>query len=240
MNKQVEIEYKCGDVVEVVRGYFPISEKSPLRGYLRKKRGKRTGDSPPGSVSRMKNRIRRLVNSNVTGKDVLITLTYEENMIDEKIARKDWKAFLHRLRYHLPFADKYLYVVERQRRGAFHFHFILFSVEDRIVDDIIKLWGKGSIDVTSLYDIANVGAYISSEMGKEYQKKGVLGRRWGKSRNLSEYNKKTFAQSKERPSRLLVKDQVVAHPAVGNIQIQVYSHKSTVEGFGEDFINVPF
>jgi len=53
--------------------------------------------------------------------DRLLTLTYRENMQDFARARADWKAFVRLVRAKYP-KWQYAVVLERQERGAIHFH----------------------------------------------------------------------------------------------------------------------
>ena len=205
VNRYCEIEYKCGDVVEVVRGNFPVGQNQALKRVLKLKRerGKRIYSS---SSSRTRNRIRRLVNSNFSEDSIFLTLTFKENVLDGSYARKSFANFLKRLIYKYPRFSSYLYVIEKQKRGSFHFHILFFrgvSLEYSILSD---LWGLGFIKVESIRDIGNLGCYISSELSKDYQKMGIKGKRYGYSRNLNSFQKSKSSSNILRSSRNLARN----------------------------------
>lgn len=89
-----------------------------------------------------------------------ITLTFKENIIDNKIANQEFKLFIKRLRY-IYKEFSYIAVVERQKRGAIHYHIIFFNLPFVDVKELYNLWGNGFIDVQSLSKIGNVGFYMT-------------------------------------------------------------------------------
>jgi len=241
MNKYREIQYKCGEVLEVVRGNFPVSEKKTeiQKEYMKLKRT-RGGSAVQSSVSRMKSRIRRLINANLSDDSIFFTLTYAENMIEEGQARKDWKNFIARLNYHYPETKKYLFVIEKQKRGAYHFHCVLFDAGFIPYDALVKIWGKGYIQIGSIENTANLGAYMSAEMGKEYQKQGIKGKRYGSSSGLIDYSKRIFNTDQRHKEDLLCTSKRIYREEVGRIELQTYSEKQCVQGMGTDFESIPF
>lgn len=241
MNKYQEIQYECGEVLEVVRGNFPISEKKTdvEKEYMKLKRT-RGGLSYQSSISRMKSRIRRLINSNLNNDSIFFTLTYAENMIEESQARKDWKNFIARLNYHYPETKKYLFVIEKQKRGAYHFHCVLFDAGFIPYDALVKIWGKGHIQIGSIENTANLGAYMSAEMGKEYQKQGIKGKRYGRSFGLKEYKKNVFISDQYHQEELLCTDKRIYKEQVGRIELQTYSKKQCIQGMGVEFDKIPY
>ena len=96
--------------------------------------GKKKGASTKRSnnINQSKMNLRRLINANVTGRDLFITLTYKENMCSIEEGKKDFKKFIMRWNYKRKKegldALRYVYVVEFQKRGAVHFHCIFFNV----------------------------------------------------------------------------------------------------------------
>jgi len=79
-----------------------------------------------------KSHIRRLVNANfVQKRSSFLTLTYAENVQDVKKAKQDFKLFIMRLNWSLYKVRvnrlKYLAVYEYQKRGAIHFHIVLYK-----------------------------------------------------------------------------------------------------------------
>lgn len=241
MNKYREIQYKCGEVLEVVRGNFPVSEKKTEveKEYMKLKRT-RGGSAFQSSVSRMKSRIRRLINSNLNKDSIFFTLTYAENMIEEKQARRDWKNFIARLNYHYPETKKYLFVIEKQKRGAFHFHCVLFDAGFIPYDALVKIWGKGHIQIGSIENTANLGAYMSAEMGKEYQKQGITGKRYGSSSGLVQYSKRIYNSDQCHREDLLCTQKRIYKEEIGRIELETYSKRQAIQGMGIEFDKIPY
>lgn len=126
------------------------------------------------SLRKTMKKIRYLVNNNFHGEnnELWSTLTYEKNMTDEKRLSLDFNKFLKRLKYYLEkkYPQKnqleYLKVIEPQERGAWHIH-MLFKLpnKNRIFipkKDLEKLWGKGFVDIKSIYCSSNIGSYLSA------------------------------------------------------------------------------
>lgn len=115
-------------------------------------------------------KLRYLINNNFQGKpnELLITLTYAQNMRDTDKLRVDMNRFTTALkkRYKGKSSLDYLSVVEPQERGAWHVHMLIrFNDYKKIYlanDDIAKLWGHGFVTIQSLKNIDNIGAYLSA------------------------------------------------------------------------------
>lgn len=129
---------------------------------------KRTDDFQ--SLSRSLRRLRDLINCNVTSARNCkwVTLTYEENMKCQERLYNDFKAFNSKLRRWLKRDGKsgyeYIAVAEPQKRGAWHLHcFLMFESAAPFIhySVIQKAWGQGAVDIRSLKNIDNVGAYLT-------------------------------------------------------------------------------
>lgn len=110
-------------------------------------------------------RLRRLIRANFTNgskNQLFITLTYAENMTDEKQLMKDFERFFKRLRYKLKEHKlDYIAVAEPQERGAWHFHVMLKSDQKRLYIDnktLSEIWGNGYTDTQRLKS-DDVGSY---------------------------------------------------------------------------------
>ena len=187
-----DIEYNCGSISEIYQYENPVYyNTSKVQSDIFLKSPKGHGKDRQGnllrSFRRRKQRIRRLINSNNVGKSSFLTLTYKDNMISQSQGYKDLNNFLKRLRYHYPQFNKYLYCIERQERGAIHFHLVFFDVPKIDNEILSKLWGKGFIRINKTENVNNLGAYMTKYMSKESQKLALTGRIWGHSKNLSEY-----------------------------------------------------
>lgn len=96
---------------------------------------------------------------------LFITLTYGENMQDEKKLYSDFDLFYKNLKYR--YKDKYefdyIVVAEPQERGAWHLHLMLKTKNDNdilYIDNrvISEIWGKGWTDTQKLKS-DDVGTY---------------------------------------------------------------------------------
>ena len=112
-------------------------------------------------------KIRYLINNNFTGQknELFVTLTYAENMTDNKRLYTDIKKFMMKFRYRYPDID-YLSIVEPQGRGAWHAHILIrFNAVKSIYvpfKDVSGMWGNGDVTVDRLAGIDNIGAYVSA------------------------------------------------------------------------------
>ncbi|NLK50944.1 MAG: hypothetical protein GX295_00640 [Syntrophomonadaceae bacterium] len=166
-----------GSVIEVYE-----YENSVYKGY--KSNGGR--DKVADDESKEKNRkdtlrrarqnLRRTVNANVWayGERCLpkfLTLTFGDNVTDLDVAHYEFLKFIKRLNY-LVFGTKvanlrYTAVPEFQKRGAVHYHVVLYNlpfVESKVIEEV---WGNGFIKINKIDDVDNVGAYVCKYMVKE-------------------------------------------------------------------------
>lgn len=114
--------------------------------------------------------LRELIRTNFTASSsnqLFLTLTYAENMQDEKRLYSDFDAFYKRLKRAYPqHKFEYIAVCEPQGRGAWHVHLMLKSVNQsslRITNTkenplLNKIWGHGKCEVEELKS-DEVGAY---------------------------------------------------------------------------------
>jgi len=124
-------------------------------------------------------KLRGLLNANFFGNDneLHITLTYAENMTDEKRLYTDFDLFMKRLKYAHPDRDfLYVNVAEPQGRGAWHCHLVIkdlnaegFRIEHSELRD---LWGHGYVFVTKLEGTDNIGAYLTAYLSDVELKEG--------------------------------------------------------------------
>lgn len=143
-------------------------ERSEVKGDCRK------------SVIASFNRLKMLINTNYSKPSCckFLTLTYAENMNDNSRISRDlercWKR-LHGL--YGPF--EYIYVKEKQGRGAWHVHAVLFFEREApfmLNSDVANAWGKGFVNVQGFSDnINNLGNYLCAYLtdGERNSKKGV-------------------------------------------------------------------
>ncbi|MCX4254406.1 MAG: hypothetical protein OSJ63_03950 [Bacilli bacterium] len=137
-------------------------------GEIKKvKHKKNRADSKKTAKQSMK-KLRELINTNIVEveKALWVTLTYKENMTDPKQLYKDFDKFMKRLRYNYQdYNIEYINVCEPQGRGAWHCHVILiFDKQAPFIanDKMSEIWGHGFTKTTMIFDIDNVGAYLTS------------------------------------------------------------------------------
>ena len=126
------------------------------------------------SLRKSFNKISELLKCNITdaSKARFITLTYAENMTDNKKLSRDFDVFYKRFkRYNdTHFADcgklQYLYVAEPQARGAWHCHVVLWWEHKApfiVSDKLAKLWGHGFVHVRAVTGTgASVAKYLTA------------------------------------------------------------------------------
>lgn len=169
-----------GNVIEVYE-----YEKSVICGYSDDKKVGRSGQASESDkeknrdrvLSRARRDLRRLINSNIQNYSKFLTLTFRENICDLDYSNYEFKKFVKRLNYHYGVKAKYSCVVEFQKRGAVHYHVVLYNLTQKIdVAEFQDLWGHGFIKINSIDDVDNVGAYVCKYMTKANDER-LLGRK---------------------------------------------------------------
>lgn len=157
-----------------------------------------------------KNKIKDLINANAyswtddkgrTIRPKFLTLTFKDNVIDLEQANKEYKNFIKRLNYYIKtridsnyIGVQYVTVIEFQKRGAIHYHSLLFNMPYIKWNAILDTWGLGGAYIEGFKakdgkvvkmdynnqkqcfmannsEIHNVGAYITKTM--EYMAKSL-------------------------------------------------------------------
>lgn len=168
---------ECGNITDVTfcqkQSYGGVTRKLDKDTYLDTRNGevkefihheKRIDDTK--SVKRTLKNGRDMINANITdvSKWRMITLTYAENMTDTKKLYNDFKNFWHKeFRPAYPTADRYIYAVEPQGRGAWHIHLLAgFSYVAPFLpnEHIRALWKHGFVTIRQIDNVDNVGAYL--------------------------------------------------------------------------------
>lgn len=119
------------------------------------------------SFKRTTKKIRSLINTNFDGSknEIMVTLTYAENMTDTKKLYKDVEKFIKSFKRKHPDL-LYISVIEPQERGAWHSHIL---IKDKTVDNLYvpftqinEWWKHGSTDIKRLNNCDNIGSYLSA------------------------------------------------------------------------------
>lgn len=121
----------------------------------------------------MRFEIARLVDENFDHNTKFLTLTFKENMQNIDATNDEFKKFIKRLNYQLfktkKSRIKYLATWEKQKRGAIHYHIILFSFPYVPHERLMDIWGHGLIWINKIdVDAAeNRGRYVSKYFDKD-------------------------------------------------------------------------
>lgn len=141
--------------------YYVVTSTSEVRRYSR---SEVKGDNLR-SVRQSFNRLKSLINANVedNGRVRFVTLTYAENMTDNARISGDMRQFFKKCRRRFG-SFEYVYVKERQARGAWHLHCVLFFDREApyMANEVVRgLWGHGFVNVQGFDgDINNLGNYL--------------------------------------------------------------------------------
>lgn len=126
------------------------------------------------SLTRSRQTVRRIIWCNLTPHTKFLTLTVKENITDVKEFRRMFTTFLQAMKRN-GFDLDYLYVLERQKRGAIHAHCVIFNDEKIPLKILKKCWHYGRSEIKILNGlkyksderIADVGAYVCKYITKE-------------------------------------------------------------------------
>ncbi|MDR2834534.1 MAG: Rep protein [Streptococcaceae bacterium] len=134
--------------------------------------------------------IARLIDQNFDTQTKFLTLTFKENLQDISTTNNHFKKFILRLNYQIFQSKKnqlkYLATWEKQKRGAIHYHLVLFSFPYIQGKRLTEIWGHGFIKINKIDvdSIANRGRYLSKYFAKDLEMKEHKKKAFFKSRNL--------------------------------------------------------
>lgn len=175
-----------GDIVEIYEyseGYlkgYKLTEKE-INNRKCSESNPDDADSRERSLKRAKANLRRLINANVGqyGKEFtakFLTLTFKENIQDIEQANYEFQKYIKRLNYYCFGTKKanlkYTCVIEFQKRGAIHYHVIIYNMPFIKANDIASVWGNGFIKINKIDDVDNVGAYVGEYLGQAEKGQG--------------------------------------------------------------------
>ena len=140
--------------------------------YYVERKNKKTGSSGKKSLSslaRARREIIELIRLNLVPDSCLLTLTYKDNVQDYNKAYRDFSNFVKMVKYRFGISLKYIRVIELQKRGAIHFHVVVFNPEFVAIPytDIYKTWGRGAVHIRKIEALDDVTAdRIGNYLGK--------------------------------------------------------------------------
>lgn len=124
------------------------------------------------SVQSTRRIIKRIVHNQDFEDTSFLTLTFKENVVKKDVALYEFKKFIQRLNYFLYKTKKkqikYLAVPEKQQRGSYHFHIILFDVPYIPKQQIQDLWGLGFVQINKVKDANHLVSYIVKYITKDF------------------------------------------------------------------------
>jgi len=194
---------KCivsGNLLEIYKYHRTQFGKQDIKVSSRNKEEKRTSintsnDRTTEYINKSRRELKRLINANLHhGKnlDKFLTLTLAENITDKQYCLLKYRSFIKSLQRSYG-NIKYITILEKQKRGAYHFHIILFDFPYIDLPSLNEKWKHGYTDIQAIknhtylkngkrYDFAS---YLVKYMGKEFGGNSIKGeRRYYKSSNL--------------------------------------------------------
>jgi len=123
---------------------------------------------------RAKWRLLRIIDCNYDDRTSFLTLTTKENIKDRAAFLLMLKTFIKRFNYQIFHTKKselkYVAVLEKQKRGSYHTHILLFDVPFIKHSQLLKIWGHGAVRLNRV-DVDskdNRGRYVT-----KYFEKGI-------------------------------------------------------------------
>lgn len=140
--------------------------------YYIERKNKKTGlhgKKLLSSLARARREIIDIIRLNLVPGSCLLTLTYKDNMQDYDKAYKDYYNFVKMVKYKFGISLKYVRVIELQKRGAIHFHVVVFNPEfvNISYNDVYRTWGHGAVHIRKIDLLDDVTAdRIGNYLGK--------------------------------------------------------------------------
>lgn len=168
---------KCGKYTELYEyekpfGYnFTVKDRDSVVRKALKKRA--------DNISRArKQMIRKIMTNSKSYKPLFVTLTYDYVQTSRDLAKSDMAKFIRKLRTQYP-KIQYLYVLETQKSGSWHVHFLIFNIPFIPVKDLGRFWAfanpaSNAVDVEKIQKTENskhVAFYIAKYLDKEYMER---------------------------------------------------------------------
>lgn len=168
--------------------------------------------------------IRRLVDCNYDDKSSFLTITFKENITDVKLAHNEFEKFMKRLKRYLKRTKvKYIATWERQKRGAVHYHIILFDVPFMDVNKLEEIWGNGFVKINQIAESVKqweIGVYLTKYFVKDIDKKERYANAYSKSRGLIEPNEYKQKLDLDAVNDILLSNEVLHIKKFKAIQVK--------------------
>jgi hypothetical protein len=192
----------------------PSSFKRDI-SYTKKATRTEEGQLSPNARRKLRNAIRWLIaSSQVSWKVNMATLTFHENMTNDKLARTILSRWLEVAKYRWDMTD-YVWKAEPQERGAIHFHLstniyiphaeLRFTWNRELRKHKLNNINDNSTDVHAISDIQSHENYLTDYMLNDEKHEGrraIKGRLWGCSHGLSQAGKEYIAIDDDEANEL--------------------------------------
>jgi len=163
---------------------LPFAQTSGFRFKSRSRKVRHEhGSRRAENISRTRKNFIRLVQSNICGAEgaLFLTLTMRD-VVSIVSANELLKLFFMRLRYRFGKDFRYIAVPEFQKRGAVHYHCLLWglsvTVEQERHDRILaKIWGEGFVDLAVVRSREGIAVYFAKYMSKAMHDVRLSGRK---------------------------------------------------------------
>lgn len=188
--------YRSGNTLEVIEFGRPIMKPPEIMKDIRTGRSSSASDDDKllnryKVMKRARTDLRRLIQANSGQyidnkgrpyKPVFLTLTFAENVQDFDTANHEFKLFIMRLGNVVGNRKersclKYVVVPEFQKRGAIHYHLLIFNLPFIKASKIAEIWRNGHIKINAIDEVDNVGAYVCKYMGKDLDDERLRGKK---------------------------------------------------------------
>jgi len=128
------------------------------------------------SVKRASVAFKRLVSANLGQSNfpVFASITYAENQKDPGQGHKDFNTFARDLRSQFGSSIRYIAVSEFQKRGAIHFHALIWGLPFGVVESerdsrlVAGIWGRGFVDLIQTDGHRAISTYMAKYMQKNF------------------------------------------------------------------------
>lgn len=120
------------------------------------------------SINRAKQNLIYLIDENITHYSKFITLTFADNISDIKHCDKCFDKFRHYFKRCFKEDLKYICVREYQRRGAIHYHLIVFNNMKFSTKKFNKCWTYGFWKMNKIDSYFNVSRYVAKYISKSF------------------------------------------------------------------------
>ena len=230
---------QSGDIIEIyeyekgyLKGYQLTDSEKRNIGRLKGEKSNNYEEHRKQVLQRAKKNLRRLINANIgqygdefTAK--FLTLTFKDNVQDIEQANYEFQKFIKRLNYYCFGTKKanlkYTCVVEFQKRGAIHYHVIIYNMPYVKANNIENLWGNGFIKINKIDNVDNVGAYVSEYLGNAEK---------GQGHNIEDdrlQGKKSYFSSKGLFKPVEITDKKIVERVVAALPEEYLTYSATFE-----------